>query len=38
MDEPLAILRTSATNYYDAAGLGSITSLSSLADVTDDKL
>jgi hypothetical protein len=28
IDEPLAMLRSSATSYYDADGLGSITSLS----------
>ncbi len=31
MDEPLAMLRTSATNYYEADGLGSVTSLSNAA-------
>jgi RHS repeat-associated protein len=30
-DEPLAMLRSSATSYYDADGLGSITSLSNTA-------
>jgi hypothetical protein len=30
-DEPLAMLRSAATSYYDADGLGSITSLSSSA-------
>ena len=29
IDEPLAMLRSSTTSYYDADGLGSITSLSS---------
>jgi hypothetical protein len=28
IDEPLAMLRSSATSYYDADGIGSITSLS----------
>jgi RHS repeat-associated protein len=31
IDEPLAMLRSSATSYYDADGLGSITSLSNAA-------
>jgi len=31
IDEPLAMLRSSTTSYYDADGLGSITSLSSSA-------
>ena len=31
IDEPLAMLRSAATSYYDADGLGSITSLSSSA-------
>jgi RHS repeat-associated protein len=31
VDEPLAMLRSSTTSYYDADGLGSITSLSSSA-------
>src|SRR5271154_6219019 len=31
IDEPLAMLRSSATSYYDADGLGSVTSLSSAA-------
>jgi RHS repeat-associated protein len=31
IDEPLAMLRSSATSYYDADGLGSVTSLSNAA-------
>jgi hypothetical protein len=31
IDEPLAMLRSSTTNYYEADGLGSITSLSNTA-------
>jgi RHS repeat-associated protein len=31
IDEPLAMLRSAATSYYDADGLGSVTSLSSAA-------
>src|SRR6266702_8779242 len=31
IDEPLAMLRGGATSYYDADGLGSVTSLSSAA-------
>ena len=31
IDEPLAMLRSSATSYYDADGLGSVTSLSNSA-------
>src|SRR2546429_7127884 len=31
IDEPLAMLRTGATSYYHADGLGSVTSLSSAA-------
>ena len=33
IDEPLAMLRSGATNYYDADGLGSVTSLSNAAGV-----
>jgi RHS repeat-associated protein len=31
LDEPLAVLRSSATSYYEADGLGSVTSLSNTA-------
>src|SRR5580658_9800557 len=31
IDEPLAMLRSSTTSYYDADGLGSVTSLSNSA-------
>lgn len=34
IDEPLAMLRSSTTSYYDADGLGSITSLSSSAGLS----